>query len=155
MRRRGHPDVPDIGRIPAHERCGEESRPGLAPGSHGEGLPLPLLAISVYSGANLVDDLAKIDQNGCPCSSLNSSKITVMYFKVFLKMSLIKMILSLKNCHIFYLKYHPLSVGHTLVNYIHVIFETVEDNIDVAVKHRTPDGAKFAALLVQEHSLCV
>ena len=31
MRRRGHPDVPDIRGIPAHERGGKESRPELPP----------------------------------------------------------------------------------------------------------------------------
>ena len=51
--------------------------------------------------------------------------------------------------HTFYLKYHPLSVGHALMNDLHMIFETIEGNINVAVKHRTPDGAKFTALLVQ------
>ena len=74
VRRRRHPDVPEIRRVPAHERGGEEPRPGLAPRSHGEGLPLPLYPIPVDRRADLTYSLAKIHQNWCPFPPLNTSE---------------------------------------------------------------------------------
>ena len=73
VRGRRHPDVPEIRGVPAHERGGEEPRPGLPPRSHGEGLPLPLYPIPVNGGADLVHSWAKIDQNRCPFPPLNTS----------------------------------------------------------------------------------